>query len=236
MKGKVICIEGADGVGKSTLFEALKERYKKCRVIFKKYPTLPLNPNIEKYLKGEIPKPDREKLTEYQYRRNIASFYMVDRIADMMTPVEEGSRLCIPDYLDVGYNLITDRYTLSNCILQVSNMSINQKRAYIEEVMKTEFETFGIPKPDLVLICTASPERCVTNISNRGRTPDIHENRDSILKSLENSNILNNELATTSIKSLIYKTDDDFGMKSIQRIVREIEVIFEMYGVVMYKK
>ena len=28
MKGKLICIEGPDGVGKSTLFDNLKEEYK----------------------------------------------------------------------------------------------------------------------------------------------------------------------------------------------------------------
>ncbi len=168
--GKLIVLEGTDGVGKSTQFSLLMERLKMlgipCRtVVFPQYQE-PSSALIRMYLGGEF----GTKPTDVNaYAASM--FYAVDRYASWQKDWRK-------DYED-GTLIVCDRYTTSNAVHQASKEAPEQRGDFFRWLYETEFDLLGLPKPDLVLYLDAPIELTETMMRKREAqtktNADIHE-------------------------------------------------------------
>ena len=168
--GKLIVLEGTDGVGKSTQFTLLLERLQKaaipCRtVVFPQYRE-PSSALIRMYLGGEFgTKPS--DVNAYA----ASMFYAVDRYASWKKDWKN-------DY-DEGTLIVCDRYTTSNAVHQASKEPPEQRQAYYRWLYETEFDLLGLPKPDLVIYLDAPIELTESMMRKReaqtNTNADIHE-------------------------------------------------------------
>lgn len=168
--GKLIVLEGTDGVGKSTQFSLLMERLQKneipCRtVVFPQYQE-PSSALIRMYLGGEFgTKPS--DVNAYA----ASMFYAVDRYASWKKDWKQ-------DYED-GTLIVCDRYTTSNAVHQASKEPPDKRSAFYHWLYETEFDLLGLPKPDLVLYLDAPIELTEAMMRKReaqtNTIADIHE-------------------------------------------------------------
>lgn len=172
-KGKFIVIEGGDGSGKTTQFELLKEKlikdgYQVETVDFPRYGN-PSAWQVEQYLSGKYGGPKEVG----PYRASI--FYAADRY-DASFEMKE--------WLDQGKIVLANRYTTSNMVHQAGKIKDSKERdKFLDWLEDLEFETFAIPRPDVVFFMNIS-----ANVSQKlaqqkeGRhenldmKKDIHEN------------------------------------------------------------
>lgn len=184
-KGKLIVIDGTDGSGKKTQTRLLLDRLKKegypvSSIAFPQYGEKSAG-LVENYLNGKYGPPD--SLNPY-----IASvFYTVDRF-----DLSENIRKAIAE----GTTVITDRYVDANAGHQGGKFLNPEERAqYLSWLYDFEYGTFGIPKPDLVLILHVPAETGQELIKKKqqrlyiegGKNMDGHENNLKHLKAAENS-------------------------------------------------
>jgi len=138
MKGKFILFEGIDSSGKKTqanlLAERLRRMGKKVEIIyFPTYKNTPLGIFVAKYLKGDFG--SKESITP-----EIGSlFYSLDRYQFQKE---------IKEKLEVGINIIADRYTASN-IFQAAKLE-GEKRFEIWEWIKNIDKR--LPQPDATIV------------------------------------------------------------------------------------
>lgn len=157
--GRLIDIEGIDGVGKETQVKLLKETLIRrgmiedkdfCTVSFPRYGT-PGCTMVERYLKGEFGENPND-VNPYL----ASTFYSIDRATSMKND----------NWMNVynaGGIVIADRYTSSNIIHQGSKLSDeynekdqdNKARQYVNWLERFEYEKLGLPKPDVVIYLTA---------------------------------------------------------------------------------
>ena len=181
MSGKLIVIEGTDGSGKATQTRILITRLKRegHKVISFSFPQYgkPSAKKVEDYLKGAYGDPTT--LDPY-----VASdFFAKDRLDLAVT---------IRKYIDAGYLVVLDRYVDSNIGHQGGKIADPQERAkFVEWVYQLEYETNGIPKPDLVIVLRVPAAVAQQRVSQKearqylaGATHDGHE---SNLRHLENA-------------------------------------------------
>jgi len=144
-KGKLIAIEGIDGVGKNTqaklLHQHIIEKKGECGFFsFPRYDT-PTGKIIGDYLKS-----DRDDLD----LRGRAKLYADDRLA---------AKDEILSYLDRGIDVVCDRYITSNIVYfeQFARMEQPELVDIIgKEIEYNEFVINGIPKIDQLITLTAS--------------------------------------------------------------------------------
>jgi len=168
--GKLIVLEGTDGVGKSTQFSLLLEHLKNdgisCRTVaFPQYRE-PSSALIRMYLGGEFgTKPSDVNA----YAASV--FYAVDRYASWKKDWKK-------DYED-GTLIICDRYTTSNAVHQGSKEPPENRADYYNWLYETEFKLLGLPKPDLVIYLDAPIELTEAMMRKResqtNTNADIHE-------------------------------------------------------------
>jgi len=153
-KGKLIVIGGNDGTGKNTqtrlLVERINKQSKKPKAHFFTFPDYDQywGVKVNEYLgRGPSPMPDEVTHDPYQ----AAMLYALDRrmaAQQKITPLLEAGQICC-----------CDRYMESNLAHQtVKLVDPIQRAKFLESQHYVEFEHFGIPKPDLVLILTLDPE------------------------------------------------------------------------------
>ncbi len=177
--GKFIVFEGLDGSGKSTqgklLIEYLKrEGYKVAKIDFPQYGKKSAG-LVEEYLRGEY----GTSKEVGPYRASI--FYACDRY---------DASFKIRKWLREGRVVISDRYIASNIGHQGGKIkSKKERKKFIEWLYNLEYNIFGIPKPDIILVLKTSAslakkmapritdeEKKKKRISYLGsRTRDIHE-------------------------------------------------------------
>lgn len=168
--GKLIVIEGTDGVGKSTQFSLLKERLNAMgtdfqTIVFPQYQE-PSSALIRMYLGGEF----GTKPTDVNaYAASM--FYAVDRYASY--------KKIWGDYYEKGGLLVCDRYTTSNAVHQASKLPENTRSSFFRWLYDTEFDLLGLPKPDMVLYLDAPISLTESMMRSREQqtntTADIHE-------------------------------------------------------------
>ena len=180
-KGKLIIIEAVDGCGKKTqtklLYENLKNLGYKCKKIsFPNYKSESSAP-VRLYLNGELSN-NADDINAYM----ASTFYAVDRAISFKKDWEK--------WLDKGYIIISDRYTVSNMIHQGSKIEGKELLDYIEWLKDLEYNKIGLPVPDKIFYLDVPTEVSSQLRSNRKQElkVDIHEENEAfIIKSYNNA-------------------------------------------------
>lgn len=172
MKGKIIVIEGVDGVGKETqtelLYKYLLEKGEK--VVKFSYPNYKSDSStlVKKYLNGDFGK-NAKDINPYM----ASSFYAVDRFASYM---EEWKK-----FYDEGFTILMDRYVTSNLLFQSSKLKTNdEKIRFIKWNEEFEYDLGSLPRPDKVFYLTVE-DSVVKEVQDKrehlknGMDHDIHE-------------------------------------------------------------
>ncbi len=146
----LIVLEGLDGAGKSTQVKLLKEylvskgvnlRY----LHFPRYDSIPYGELIGKYLRGDFGS------IEQVHPQIVALLFALDRMDAAAT---------IKEWLNAGDCVLLDRYVYSNIAYQCSKIMMQpqfeENRQELAQELRnwifdTEYNKYGIPKPDLNL-------------------------------------------------------------------------------------
>ena len=149
MNGQLWVLDGADGVGKATQVALLVERLNQSNVLngkkahhidFPHYQEKPWGVLTRQYLDGVFG--PLESVGPYP----ASLLYAGDRgahAAEMHAILKKG------DWI------ICDRYVPSSMAFQTAKIDdAEEKERYVEWLQKTEYELFGIPKPDGVILLT----------------------------------------------------------------------------------
>lgn len=168
-RGKFIVLEGTDGSGKTVQFErlilALPEGVKFGTLDFPRY-SEPSSYFVQKYLTGKY---------GGEVGPHAASiFFAIDRF---------DAKLKVEQWFDEGRHVIGNRYVASNMAHQGAKIEKRSEReAFYKWLHALEYETFGIPKPDLNILLHVPVEiahELITKKTGReylsGRDVDIHE-------------------------------------------------------------
>jgi dTMP kinase len=172
-KGKLIVIDGTDGSGKATQMALLAERLRKAKyeVSLEDFPRYGKKSAglVEEYLNGAYG--TAKELGPY-----IPSlFYAVDRFA---------AKKEIENNLRAGNIVLSNRYTTASMGHQGGKIKDERERAkYFSWLQDLEFNFFGIPKPDLVILLSIPPKiaqglidkKSPRNYIANGFKRDMHE-------------------------------------------------------------
>lgn len=168
--GKLIVLEGTDGSGKSTQFQALCRRLDEQgrayqRLVFPQYQE-PSSALIRMYLGGEFGKKPGD-VNPYA----ASAFYAVDRYASLKKVWGEF-------YRDGGL-VLADRYTTSNAVHQGSKLPDGERETFFQWLDDFEHSRLELPRPDLVVYLDMPTEFAVELLRRREQTAhtqaDIHE-------------------------------------------------------------
>lgn len=137
-----IVLEGLDGAGKSTQIAKLRDMFRSNGIEseylhFPRFDAPVYGDLIARFLRGDLGTVDG--VNPYL----VALLYAGDR-ADAAAEIRK--------WLADGKAVIVDRYVYSNIGYQCAKMAAGEERTKLREwILYTEFEEFGIPKPDLSL-------------------------------------------------------------------------------------
>ena len=137
-----IVLEGLDGAGKSTQITKLKEMFNKRGVDteylhFPRFDAPVYGDLIARFLRGDLG--TVEGVNPYL----VALLYAGDRADAAKT---------INGWLAEGKVVIVDRYVYSNIGYQCAKLPAGEERDTLREwILRTEFEEFAIPRPDVSL-------------------------------------------------------------------------------------
>lgn len=172
MVGKLIVIEGVDGVGKSTQYDLLKNRIESLGYTVKglHFPTHGVGyfgKLVDEYLAGKFGKFSEvpPKFSGFLYAENR----------------EENSEK-IRSWLNSGNIVLLDRYVSSAMAHQGSSIAEKKDRIkFYSWLERLEYDLNEIPKPDMVIVLDADLETIHKSVTDRGRQ-DIHESDSNHLK------------------------------------------------------
>ena len=151
-------LEGLDGAGKSTQITKLREMFRAKGVEseylhFPRFDAPIYGELVARFLRGDLG--SVESVNPYL----VALLYAGDR-ADAAATIRK--------WIDDGKVVIVDRYVYSNIGYQCAKIANGGDRNTLREwILHTEFEEFGIPKPDLSLFLDvpfAFTERKLTEV------------------------------------------------------------------------
>lgn len=176
MNGKLIVIEGADGSGKTTQFNQLKnhleaENIKVETTHFPRHETPFFGIMVDQYLDGEFGDPTK-------LNPKLASLlYAMDRWE---------ARPRIEHWLEKGLVLL-DRYTTSNQGHQLSKLNDDNEAGdqFLDWLDELEYNVLKIPKPDLVIFLDVPVKFIKELLAKRGGQPDLHEKNLSYLEATQ---------------------------------------------------
>jgi dTMP kinase len=184
MKGKLIVIEGIDGSGKTTQLKLLlkrleKDGHKVKTIHFPQHGHQFFGVMVDEYLTGKFG--DASDVDPH-----LASvLYACDRWE---------AKPVIDKWLEEGYFVVLDRYMTSNKGHQLGKISLDEeKEEYLKWLDCMEYETFKIPRPDIVFYLDITIEIALSNIENRSKEDkgyskggkDQHENIAHLVKAKE---------------------------------------------------
>ena len=171
--GKIFVIDGTDGSGKQTQFEALKEHLDKEGIEYKSFTfpnyDSPSSSLVKMYLAGEFGK-NAKDVSPY-----IAStFYAADRYATYKKEIEE--------YYNNGGIILLDRYTTSNMVHQSGKISDPiERKKFLDWLWDFEFNLYKLPVPNEVFFLNMPPKFAIQLMEGREnkitheQQKDIHE-------------------------------------------------------------
>ena len=171
-KYRFIVIEGGDGSGKATQAKLLKEYFEsiKAPVIEISFPRYdkPSAYYVSKYLDGGYG-------SISQAHPDLASLaYALDRFS---AKDDINNQLKTP-----GGIVVCDRYVASNMAHQGAKFpDAKERHEFYERDMKTEYEIFGIPKPDINIVLNVATDIAQSNVDKKDariyttKKRDLHE-------------------------------------------------------------
>ena len=212
--GKIIVIEGLDGIGKATqtklLYEKLLAAGKQVRRL--EYPDYENQSSslVKMYLGGDFGnKP--EDVNAYA----ASAFYAVDRVASYL-------QFWKRDY-PTDTIFLCDRYATSNIIYQMAKVPETERDAFIAWQQDFEYDKLGLPRPDAVLYLDVEPEVSQKLMEKRyggdNSKKDLHESNLKFLLSCRES-------ALYAAEKCGWKKINccaDGRIKPIEQIEKEIE-------------
>ena len=221
--GKLIVLEGIDGSGKSTQFDALVDRLSNegldfVRVRFPRYDQ-PSSALVRMYLSGEFGA-DPEAVNAYA----ASSFFAVDRFASFAQEWR--------DYYMSGGLVLTDRYTTSNAIHQGAKLSAEAREFFFRWLYEYEFALMGLPEPDMVIYmdidAKIASSRLKIRQSETSTTGDIHENDEVYLKQCAQSGIHAAEFygwrKVSGVRGSLERTVEDISAEIYDLVSRTIKL------------
>ncbi len=167
MNGKLIVIDGIDGSGKTTQIELLKKyfasqgRILEVKVIsFPRYEDNLYGKLIRRYLEGEFG--TTTQVNPYL----VALAYAGDRV--LAKPQVEA-------WLNKGKVVIANRYVSSSKAHLGAHLPGEhyQREEFMSWIDQLEYQTNGLPKPDLTILLNVDPKIGQKNVA--GKHKDIHE-------------------------------------------------------------
>lgn len=166
--GKLVVLEGLDGVGKSTQLEAVAMRMRDITggiVRTLHYPTdhLPTGDIIRSYLFGTF--------MAGASAHAVASLFALDRYAYY-------SSAWAKDYL-AGDLILCDRYTTANFVYQAARVEKSQREEFVKWCKEYEYGVLGLPEPDLVIwldLPVEESDKFIAQRHKRGVNRDKYEN------------------------------------------------------------
>ena len=219
MKGFIISIEGTDGAGKHTqqqlLAKSLKEQgYDVFEQSFPNYESDSSAP-VKMYLGGEFGA-SANCLDAYQ----ASTLYAVDRMCTYKKSLES--------HYNEGKIILFDRYVQSNFIHQCSKIDdMEDKLKFIAWEENLEYDTLGLPKPDLIFFIEMPVEKSLELARARaeyktGESKDIHEEDTTYMTKSYNNGL---SLAKQLGWNIVHCVDKQNNIKSIEEIHKEIMTI-----------
>jgi dTMP kinase len=156
MQGVFIVVEGPDGVGKSTIANAIFDNLWKTRstVLTREPSDLTIGSRIRAILRGELPAPNPNEL---------ALLYAKDRVDHLSWRV-------LPELAN-GKVIVCDRYLLSSIAYQHGSMGLP-----LADVLC--FNRYAIV-PDLTLVLRTSQDVCSARRKERGDAPSMFEDEET---------------------------------------------------------
>lgn len=166
---RLIVLEGLDGSGKTTqvalLEKALAQKERVRRVSFPNYSS-PSSSLVKMYLAGEFGS-QPEDVNAYA----AGMFYAADRFASYTRDWRQ-------DYL-AGVTILSDRYTTSNLVYQMTKLPENSWEDYIWWAEDLEYAKLGLPKPTQVIYLDmpveVSQQLLMKRYQGDNEKKDIHE-------------------------------------------------------------
>jgi len=223
--GLFVAIEGGDGSGKGTQSTLLadyltSEKKDVYKISFPRYGESS-SYYAGRYLDGEYGAAD-------EVPADLASLtYAIDRYA---ASSDIRAHLKKPDSV-----VIADRYVASNLAHQGTKFAdTTERKAYYDRMMETEYETLGIPRPDINIVLIMPTELAQLNVDKKdaraytSKKRDIHE---ADASHLERAKANYEELCVLYPKEFtaIQCVDASGNMRSIETIQTEIQsIIFSL--------
>ena len=218
-KGKLIAIEGIDGVGKNTqaklLHQHIVETKGECGFFsFPRYDT-PTGKIIGEYLKS-----GRDDLD----LRGRAKLYADDRLA---------AKDEINSYLERGVDVVCDRYITSNIVYfeQFARMDHPELVDVIgKEIEHNEFVINGIPKIDQLITLTASLDHfnsMMESKTEREYTADKLDKHEANFELIKGCHELYGKYGLE--KGIVVICDSDGLMLKIETIHQAVKYIYQLY-------
>ncbi len=164
-KGKFLVIEGPDGSGKTTQFNALFEKVsRKAEVRTIHFPRYEESSSyfVREYLGGKY------GALETIGPKKASLFYALDRY--------DASMKQLAGWIANGETVIVDRYVGSNMGHQGSKIADRTNRLdFFRWLYDLEYGVLGIPKPDMNIILHVPATIAQTLRNGSGKDPDLHE-------------------------------------------------------------
>ena len=213
-KGKLIAIEGIDGVGKNTqaklLYDHIVKIKGKCGFFsFPRYET-PTGKKVGKHL--HTPRKDLDTLGR-------ANLWSLDRLA---------AKDEINAYLNAGVDVVCDRYIHSNLIYFAQHAELEgnpDPDAVAEYIANKEYNEYGLPKIDQLIVLSASMDHYAKMMESKTERAYTENKLDYHERNLPLMNGCHKRYNALSKEGVVIYCDVDGELATIEEISLAVKTI-----------
>ena len=163
-KGRLICLEGIDGTGKTTLGKRLATKLDGV------YKFLPSDNKIGTLFREYLhDSPIEDPVIREKF---MGSLIIADRYVSVF------GKGGVIETLESGKDVVLDRYTWSNLAYNANGATYKERVAHLNEINNTTVKDF--PKPDLVIYLDLSVEDSLKRLGKIDKAKDIYENHEAL--------------------------------------------------------
>lgn len=216
---RFIAIEGIDGSGKGTQTAELKKYFDQAglrcsTVTFPRYSETLMGKQIGRFLNGKFGK------LEHMHPVPVSLMYAVERFESRGLIEEELSRCDI---------LISDRYVGSNLAHQGAHLSGSERQEFLNWISTVEYELFGVPKPDLVIVLDLPAQSSAQRVAMKNtrdytdQVTDLHESDAEYLSAVHGVYLqLCEQNETWHLTPCLSETGESLSIDQIQSNLRDL--------------